>query len=86
MVEGSTWPLVAESGWIAISFDTDAGIFGTGDYGYAFDQSWLNVRYFANNKYSVGLSGNIMVNSCWLGWDYVFYEFYPVNMHGFTKK
>jgi len=85
-VEGSTWPLVDVSGWIAISFDTDWQIFGSGAYGVAFDQSWLNVRYFANNKYSVGLSGNILINSCYLAWDPEFYEFFPINMHGFTKK
>ena len=85
-VEGSTWPLVAESGWIAISFDTDYEVFGSGAYGVAFDQSWLNVRYFANNKYSVGLSGNILLNSCYLSWDYELDEFIPENMHGYAKK
>lgn len=69
IVESPTWPLPAESGWCAIAFDTDA-LYDTGPgYGWSFDQSWLNVRYSALNKYTVGLSGGSYLNGCALVWD-----------------
>jgi len=62
------WPLVAESGWIAITFDTDQFWVNPG-FGSAFDQSWVNVRYTALNKYSVGLSAISYLNGCILQHD-----------------
>jgi hypothetical protein len=62
------WPLVAESGWIGLSFVTDTIDFGPG-FGNSFDQSWVNVRYTANNKYSVGLSAISYLNGCALLWN-----------------
>lgn len=78
------WPLVDESGWIGISFATDAhydtghdwlnfwyGCNTTHDYelGCTFDQSWLNVRYSALNKFTVGLSGAAYLNACHMVWN-----------------
>ena|GEM_PF-6365353 len=55
------------------------------------DEPFLEVL-FANNKYSVGLSGNILVNSCWLVWtceeppplgrQVEECGYLPLNMHG----
>ena len=80
------WPLVDESGWIGISFSTDAltdwlpfayGCNALGNYelGCSFDQSWLNVRYSALNKYTVGLSGASYLNGCSMVWDPVTFQF-----------
>ena len=84
------WPLVDESGWIGISFSTDAHYDTSHDWlnwfygcntthafelGCTFDQSWLNVRYQALNKYTVGLSGVAYLNSCHMVWDAVNAEF-----------
>lgn len=74
------WPLIADAGWIALDFATDDIDLGFG-YGVSFDQSWLNVRYFANNKYSVGLSGTSYLNGCILLWDAVNAEFAPIPTH-----
>lgn len=83
-VEAPDWPLVAESGWIAIAFDTDsmnAPPNGPGPgFDNSFDQAWVNVRYRALNKYTVGLSGGAYLNGCGLVWDGVG-AFAPVATH-----
>ena len=56
-------PLVDESGWAIISFSTDGDIYGPG-FGHAFDQAWVNVRYSALNKYTVGLSAFAVTGGC----------------------
>jgi len=57
------WPLVAESGWISLEFDTDQYWTGAG-FGNAFDQSWVTVRYSALNKYTVGLNPGATLGGC----------------------
>ena len=79
-VEGSSWPLVGESGWLVVHFDTDGQIFGPG-FGHSFDQAWVNVRYFANNKYSASLSGTAMTNGCKMEHSDLFHVFYPTPTH-----
>ncbi len=74
------WPLPAESGWIYIDFATDQNIFGQG-FGNAYDQSWVNVRYSALNKYTVGLSGVSLLNGCVLEWDPTTLTFIPGSTH-----
>ena len=79
-VESNTWPLVDESGWLVVHFDTDGRTFGPG-FGNSFDQSWINVRYFANIKYSVGLSATAMINGCKMEHSDKFNMFYPAPTH-----
>jgi hypothetical protein len=74
------WPLVAESGWIALAFDTDATYTGSG-IDNAFDQAWVNVRYQGLDKYTVGLSGAAYLNGCVLLWDALTLEFDPTPTH-----
>jgi hypothetical protein len=78
-VSSADWPLVAESGWIAVAFDTDQYYTGAG-FDNAFDQSWVNVRYSAIDKYTVGLSAGAYLNGCGLVWDGVG-AFAPVATH-----
>jgi len=78
-VETPDWPLIAESGWCAVFFDTDLQ-FDTG-FGLSFDQSWLNVRYSALNKYTVGFSGWSYINGCFMVWDDVNKVFVPTANH-----
>ncbi len=85
--EAEGWPLVDESGWIGIAFDTDKDSYylnvgwgctaGAYEYGCTFDQSWLNVRYQALGKYTLGLSGVSYLNGCTLEWDAVAGTFVP---------
>jgi len=75
------WPLVAESGWIAISFDTDYTVFGSTAFGIAFDQSWVNVHYFAYNKYSASLSATALTNGCKMEHSDQYKMFYPAPTH-----
>jgi hypothetical protein len=68
-VDVADWPLVATDGWIGIAFDTDF-LFDWFPYCVtnicSFDQSWLNVRYSALNKYTAGLSGVSYKGGCWM--------------------
>lgn len=58
-----------EAGWIAVAFDTDF-LYDWVPFCVtsicSFDQSWLNVRYSALNKYTVGLSGVAYKGGCWM--------------------
>jgi hypothetical protein len=74
------WPLVDESGWIAIAFDTDQYYTGAG-FDNAFDQAWVNVRYQALDRYTVGLSAGSYLNGCILLWDAVNLQFTPYPTH-----
>jgi len=67
-VEVPDFPLPAQSGWCGLTFDTDT-MFDVGmGYGVSYDQAWVNVRYSALNKYTVGLSGVSYLNGCQMIW------------------
>ena len=57
-----------ESGWVAMSFATDARANGLplapNQWFGAFDQSWVSVVYQAMGKFSVGFSGVSWENNC----------------------
>lgn len=79
--EANTFPLPGESGWIAIAFDTDsAHDLGFG-YGSSWDQSWVNVRYSALNRYTVGFSATAWLNGCALVWNAGIGGFVPTPTH-----
>ncbi len=62
-VETPDWPLVDESGWMTLEFDTDRFCCGTG-LGNAFDQSWVTVRYSALNRYSAAINPASILGGC----------------------